>query len=88
MFNWRKSFSLAELTNSEPLFADSEVLNYENESMPVDKSYRDSKTAFLPLPSNPPADDGEVIISCIEDRASQFQGHVPVSYFENLQVVR
>jgi len=73
---------------SEPLFADSEVLNYQNLSMPIDKSHRDSKTAFLPIPSIPATNDGEVIISCIEERASTFQGHVPVENFENLQVVK
>jgi len=71
---------------SNPLFSESTVLNYD--SNPVDKSHRDSWTAYLGLPSNPEENDSHAIIKCIEERAAQFQGYVPVKNIENLQVVK
>ena len=55
-------------------------------SKELDKQHRDSQSAYLPFtgiefPRYEP-------IRCIEERASQFQGHVPIENFENLQVVR
>jgi prolyl 4-hydroxylase len=55
------------------------VLDYDNN--PVDKSHRDSWTAYL-------SNENEDVIRCVEERASVFQGHVPVENIENLQVVR
>lgn len=71
---------------AKPLFGHSEVLNYENGSS-IDKNYRSSMTAFLPLPENK-TEDGQAIINCIEQRASVFQGYIPVENLENLQVVK
>src|ERR1700685_2120938 len=77
----------SEMVNaSNPLFSESTVLNYD--SNPVDKSHRDSWTAYLSLPSNPEENDDHAIIKCIEERAAQFQGYVPVDNMENLQVVK
>jgi len=77
----------AEMANtSNPLFSESTVLNYD--SNPVDKSHRDSWTAYLSLPTDPEENDDHAIIKCIEERAAQFQGYVPVANMENLQVVK
>jgi hypothetical protein len=80
--------TIANIT-SEPFFEESGVVDYGNpNSTGVDKSHRDSSTAFLDLPHNPPESDADIVVSCIEQRASQFQGHVPVNNMENLQVVK
>jgi hypothetical protein len=33
-------------------------------------------------------DDDDVVVNCIERRAAQFQGYVPVDNLETLQVVK
>jgi hypothetical protein len=73
------------LNCSDPIFEDSRTVDYESEdgSNEVDKSYRDSMSAYLPL-----SGQGYEPIHCIEERASVFQGHVPIENMENLQVVR
>jgi hypothetical protein len=53
----------------------------------VDKSHRDSLTAFLDSPELPPQTDEDVVVNCIEQRATQFQGHIPAERLESLQVV-
>jgi hypothetical protein len=58
----------------------------EDSSNEVDKTHRDSMSAYLPLPDG--KDPNHKVLACIEERASIFQGHVPVENFENLQVVR
>lgn len=79
--------SSSEMANmSNPLFSESTVLNYN--SNPVEKSHRDSWTAYLSLPSDPEENDDHAVIKCIEERAAQFQGYVPVDNMENLQVVK
>jgi hypothetical protein len=55
----------------------------------LDKSYRDSWSAYLPEGLDPPDESpGNDVIRCIEDRASRFQGHRPVENIEALQVVK
>ena len=50
----------------------------------VDKRYRSSMSAYLPL-----SHEGDYkVLRCIEERAAKFQGHVPISHMENLQVVK
>jgi hypothetical protein len=75
-------------SNSEPLFGESTVLDYDNPANPVDKVHRDSWTAYLNLPYNPEESDDDAVVKCIEERAAQFQGHIPVQNLENLQVVK
>ena len=72
---------------SQPIFEDSRTVDYvtEDGSNEVDKSHRDSMSAYLPFPKNDPK---LKVLACIEERASIFQGHVPVENFENLQVVK
>ena len=56
----------------------------EGGSRELDKTYRDSQSAYLPIP------DGKSYkpLHCIEKRASELQGHEPIEHMENLQVVR
>lgn len=54
----------------------------------VQTKERDSWTAFLKAPSRPPKNDDDVIINCIEERAAQFQGFIPVDNLETLQVIK
>jgi hypothetical protein len=58
--------------------------NSEDGGRELDKTYRDSQSAYLPLP------DGKSYkpLACIEKRASELQGHEPIPHMENLQVVR
>ena len=58
------------------------------DSSDLDKSYRDSWSAYLPEPENPPQSKADELIRCIEDRASRFQGHRPIVNIESLQVVK
>jgi len=74
--------------NREPIFEESRTVDYDTSdgSKELDKQHRDSQSAYLPFtdvefPRYEP-------IRCIEERAAQFQGHVPIENFENLQVVR
>ena len=77
------------LWQSDPLYHDSQVLDYAHpDASTVDKSHRNSRSAYLPLPANPPASDDEIVLQCIEERASIFQGYAPIQNMENLQVVR
>ena len=78
--------SYATVNRSNPLFSESTVLNYD--SNPVDKDHRDSWTAYLNPPTNPKENDEDAVIKCIEERAAQFQGYVPVANMESLQVVK
>jgi len=74
----------------EPLLGESLVVDsYGSASTDtkIDKSHRDSLTAFLDSPELPPQTDEDVVINCIEQRATQFQGHIPVQRLESLQVV-
>ena len=71
---------------SGPRFADSAVISGDSEV--VDKNSRDSQTAFFDIPSRPARSDADVVISCIEERAALFQGHLPVQHLENLQAVK
>lgn len=71
---------------SEPIFEESRTVDYVNEdgANEIDKSHRNSMSAYLPL-----SQEGDYkVLACIEERASVFQGHVPVENFENLQVVK
>ena len=74
--------------DSEPIFEESRTVDYDTSdgSKELDKQHRDSQSAYLPFtdieyPRYEP-------LRCIEQRAAQFQGHVPLENFENLQVVR
>ena len=53
----------------------------------LDKGHRDSWTAFLETP-NPEENEDHMVVRCIEQRASTFQGNVPIDYIEQLQVVK
>jgi hypothetical protein len=70
--------------DSGPLFEESRVFG----DNPLDKDWRDSSTAFLDEPSEDPETAPHRIIHCIEERASRFQGHVPIHNLEALQVVK
>ena len=76
--------------SSEPLFRESTVVDNSKGGRAnlVQKKDRDSSSAYMKLPSNPPESDDDVVINCIEQRAAAFQGHVPVENLEPLQVVR
>lgn len=69
---------------SDPIFQESRVLGYE----PIVKQWRDSFTAFLNEAPEEPETPQERIVHCIEERASRFQGHVPINTLESLQVVK
>lgn len=76
---------------SEPLFAESPVLDYGESNQSnnkIDKGHRDSSTAFLNVPSNLAENDDDVIVNCIEERAASFQGLVPVKNLESIQLVK
>src|SRR5271170_4215161 len=77
---------IVNLGSSGPRFADSAVISGDSEV--VDKNSRDSQTAFFDIPSKPAQSDSDVVISCIEERAALFQGHLPVQHLENLQAVK
>ena len=72
---------------SDPLFEESKVVSYVDTGN-LDKSYRDSWSAYLPEPENPPQSNQHQVIRCIEDRATRFQGHRPIVNLEALQVVK
>jgi hypothetical protein len=59
-----------------------------NGSSVIDKNHRDSLTAFLKLPSKPSRNSEDLVVNCVEQRAADFQGYVPVENLENLQVVK
>ena len=40
------------------------------------------------MPSNLAANDEDVVVNCIEQRAAQFQNYIPVDRMETLQVVK
>ena len=40
------------------------------------------------MPSNVAENDDDAVVNCIEQRASQFQGHIPTTNFETLQVIK
>jgi len=76
---------------SDPIFQDSEVVDYgdaNTSKSTIDKKSRNSRSAYLPLPADPPTSEDELVIQCIEERASRFQGHAPQYNMENLQVVK
>lgn len=79
--------SLRQLILSTPLFKTSTVVD-QSKPRSVQKSTRDSYTAYLKMPSNLPEIDDDVIVNCIEQRASEFQGHIPTLNFETLQVIK
>jgi hypothetical protein len=68
------------------MYQDSAVVG--DDDITVSKEYRSSRSAYLDIPANPPQTDEELILSCIEQRAARFQGHIPRENMENLQVVR
>jgi len=45
-------------------------------------------SAYLKMPSMSAMEDDDVVVNCIERRAAQFQGYVPVDNLETLQVVK
>ena len=53
----------------------------------LDKRYRDSWTAYLNSPE-PEENDDDMVVRCVEERASTFQGDVPIDHMEQLQVVK
>lgn len=69
------------------MFEESQVID-QGDITKLDKSHRDSQTAFLPIPPKDPQSLEEKVISCVEQRAVNFQGHVPVKHLENLQCVK
>lgn len=75
---------------SEPLFKKSTVVSSSGniKADTIQKEYRDSLSAHLKMPAMPPETDEDVVISCIEQRAAHFQGHIPVENVESLQVVK
>ena len=54
----------------------------------LDKSTRDSQTAFLPESNDEPYSADRIVIGCVEERAMALQGHIPRENLESLQVVR
>jgi len=72
------------LTHRSPLFYESTV--------GADKSHlpesRRSQSAYLKAPAKINRSDEDSIVHCIEKRASEFQGHVPIDNMETLQVVK
>jgi hypothetical protein len=72
------------MLDSDPIFEESRVLGYN----PVDKSWRDSSSAYLDEPPEVPETADQLVIHCIEERAARFQGHVPINNLEALQVVK
>jgi len=69
------------------LFAESTVVNEENIPYNLDKGTRDSWTAYL-HETIPEENPGHLVVKCIEERASLFQGHIPIENLEPLQVVK
>ena len=78
---------MANFHFSNPLFKTSTVID-QSKADSVKKSTRDSYTAYLKAPSNPFTNDDDVVVNCIEQRASEFQGHIPTDNFESLQVIK
>jgi hypothetical protein len=76
------------LSCRDPLFEESTVINY-GVAGHLNKDYRLSWTAYL---NRAPVTDREredhEVVKCIEERASVFQGHVPIENMEELQVVK
>jgi len=68
------------------MYQDSAVVG--DDDITVSKEYRSSRSAYLDIPAHPPKTDEDLILSCIEQRAARFQGHIPRENLENLQVVR
>ena len=79
--------SLLQLILSTPLFKTSTVVD-QSKPRSVQKSTRDSYTAYLKMPSNLAENDDDVVVNCIEQRASEFQGYIPTMNFETLQVIK
>jgi hypothetical protein len=79
----------ANLRLSNPLFKTSTVLDQSKRNS-VQKTTRDSYTAYLKAPpkSNLAKTDDDVVVDCIEKRASAFQGYIPTDNFESLQVIK
>jgi hypothetical protein len=82
-------FFLQELKiySRDPIFEESRVIAYKD-SDPIDKSYRDSSSAYLDEGPDNPMTPAERIIRCVEDRATEFQGYTPNHNLEALQVVK
>jgi prolyl 4-hydroxylase len=78
---------MAEIISREPLFETSTIVAYDNTPFNLDKSHRDSWTAFFPRP-DPETNPDDRVVRCIEKRAAAFQGHVPIENVEFLQVVK
>ena len=70
-----------------PLFKESTVID-QTKAQALEKDTRDSLSAYLKMPSKSAMDDDDVVVNCIERRAAQFQGYVPVDNLETLQVVK
>jgi len=68
----------------EPLFQQSTIVG-ATDYYEQDTSWRSSYTAFLPKPDGKPEFN---IVRCIEKRAAEFQGYIPLQNMEDLQVVR
>ena len=70
---------------SEPIFEESKTVEYESGGgNEVNKLHRSSVSAYLPLSYQ----TEHKILRCIEERAATFQGHIPITNMENLQVVK
>ena len=70
-----------------PLFKKSTVID-QTKAHALEKDTRDSLSAYLKMPSKSTMDDDDVVVNCIERRAAQFQGYVPVDNLETLRVVK
>jgi len=68
---------------SEPHFSDSTVGADRSRS-----KGRRSQSAFLKAPAKFNRSDADMIVHCIEARASEFQGYIPIDDMETLQVVK
>jgi hypothetical protein len=53
-----------------------------------DPETRLSQSAFLKEPAESNRSDEDTIVHCIEARAAEFQGYVPIDNMETLQVVK
>src|SRR5438552_14374218 len=71
----------------EPRFEQSTIVNDDHTPYSLNTSHRSSFTAFFP-PTEPDLFPDHRVIKCVEDRASAFQGHVPIETMEHLQFVR
>jgi hypothetical protein len=81
-----RMYSSLRSNGRNPLFEESTV-HQDGKDFTLDKSYRSSWTAYLTDTSHGTKVD-QLVLRCIEERASTFQGYIPISNIEQLQLTR